>query len=293
MRHTKAPSPGLMTTYEVAALLRVHPKHVYRLLKRGLPARRVGDEWRFAEADVLAWSAGRMTALESADEASAGRPPLLAANGDLAVEALFDEARDAGAPIVGFVQADHATGIESLQRGAVIAAGCHGSMPVVPGEKLVRIHLVTRELGLAHRRGQRIRRVSSVAGKRLAGRPTTAGIRRHMDQALLREGVDLEEAYSHAEEHPSHREAVMAVVRGDAEIALASGAWAAHAGLGAMTIANEAYGLVVRALDMSDPRVIALIEVAQSKRYRARLAQHAGYDASRAGAVHMSTENNA
>ncbi len=33
-----------LTTREVAELLRVHPKHVYRLRKRGLPAHRVGDE---------------------------------------------------------------------------------------------------------------------------------------------------------------------------------------------------------------------------------------------------------
>ena len=31
----------LLTTDEVAEVLRVHPKHVYRLLKKGLPARRV------------------------------------------------------------------------------------------------------------------------------------------------------------------------------------------------------------------------------------------------------------
>ena len=46
----------LITTKEVAALLRVHPKHVYRLLKRGLPAHRVGDEWRYDEAEVLRWA---------------------------------------------------------------------------------------------------------------------------------------------------------------------------------------------------------------------------------------------
>src|SRR4051794_27145097 len=44
----------LLTTEEVASLLRVHPKHVYRLLKKGLPARRVGSEWRFERGEVLA-----------------------------------------------------------------------------------------------------------------------------------------------------------------------------------------------------------------------------------------------
>src|SRR4029077_4565312 len=46
----------LITTSDVARLLRVHPKHVYRLLRVGLPAHRVGGEWRFLTAAVLAWS---------------------------------------------------------------------------------------------------------------------------------------------------------------------------------------------------------------------------------------------
>ena len=47
-RTDQAPLPAtLLTTVEVAEVLRVHPKHVYRLLKKGLPARRVGAEWRF------------------------------------------------------------------------------------------------------------------------------------------------------------------------------------------------------------------------------------------------------
>ncbi len=49
----------LLTTREVADLLRVHPKHVYRLMRRGLPAGRVGDTWRFDEEAVLAWARAR------------------------------------------------------------------------------------------------------------------------------------------------------------------------------------------------------------------------------------------
>ena len=49
----------LLTTRDVAALLKVHPKHVYRLLKRGLPAHRVGDEWRFDEDEVRRYCRAR------------------------------------------------------------------------------------------------------------------------------------------------------------------------------------------------------------------------------------------
>lgn len=45
-----------LTTLEVATLLRVHPKHVYRLLHQGMPARRVGGQWRFSRADIQQWA---------------------------------------------------------------------------------------------------------------------------------------------------------------------------------------------------------------------------------------------
>ncbi|MDC3981734.1 helix-turn-helix transcriptional regulator [Polyangium jinanense] len=276
----------MLTTNEVAALLRVHPKHVYRLLKRGLPARRVGDEWRYDEADVLAWSRGAPEA-EPAEAPEASPPPLLAANGDLAIEALFDESRERSAPLVGFVLADHATGLVRLGSGAVLGAGCHGdhAPASLGGEKLAWLHLAVRELGIAHRKGLRLRRISGIVGRRLASRPRTAGIRHHVDEALSREGVEPERAYAHAEEYRSHRDAVMAVARGDADVALASRAWAAHAGLGFTPVVAEAYGLVFRAGHLGDGRVLALCELAQSGKYRARLARHAGYDTTGAGAL--------
>jgi excisionase family DNA binding protein len=50
----------LLTSAEVAQLLRVHPKHLYRLLRRGLPGHRVdGGHWRFDREEVLAWMRAR------------------------------------------------------------------------------------------------------------------------------------------------------------------------------------------------------------------------------------------
>lgn len=280
-------SAQLLTTNEVAALLRVHPKHVYRLLKRGLPARRVGDEWRYDDAEVLAWSRGEQ--VTNADPEATMPPPLLAANGDLAVEALFDEIRECSGPVVGFVLSDHATGLVRLANGVVLGAGCHGNNTPASlgGDKLAWLHLAERELGLAHRKGMRIRSVSTVTKRKLASRPKTAGIRHYLDNALRREGIDLETAYSHAEEYGSHRDAVMAVVRGEAEIALSSHAWAAHAGLGFTPIVTEPYGLVFRAEHLGDARVLALCELAQSHKYRARITQRAGYDACQTGQMRV------
>ena len=125
----------LLTTAEVATLLRVHPKHVYRLLRRGLPARRVGSEWRFVSADVMQWATqhgqaqGDEQAHRPPDTASphevAGPPALVAANGDVVVEILLALVQARGQPFIGFVHADMRAALGMLATGTVVAAGCH------------------------------------------------------------------------------------------------------------------------------------------------------------------------
>jgi excisionase family DNA binding protein len=157
----------LLTTREVAALLKVHPKHVYRLLKRGLPAHRVGDEWRFDEDEVRRYcrSLGAGAEAPHSDASPVplqGPPPLLAGNGDVALELLLDEARARSAPLVGHVQADHAGGLALIRAGAVLLAGCHGeAIPAdLAGLGLARVHVTEREVGLVFRRGLRLRSAS-------------------------------------------------------------------------------------------------------------------------------------
>lgn len=283
----------LLTTKEIAAVLKVHPKHVYRLLKRGLPAHRVGDEWRFDADEVRRYcrergdSAGAPAAPEPRSRSGAA-PPLLAANGDVVIEVLLDEMRARHAPCVGHVQADHGSGLELFTESAVLVAGCHGEHLAadVAALGVARIHIVEREVGLAFHRGLRLRSASGIVGRRLASRPATAGIRAHLDEALRRAGVEPEQAG--AELHSSHRDVVMAVLRGDADVGLASRAWAARAGLAFLSLASEAYGLMVRAEDLGDPRVVALCETAQSAGFRKKLRGDLGYEPRRAGEIRVS-----
>jgi excisionase family DNA binding protein len=44
----------ILTAADVAALLQVHPKTVYRLARRGLiPGRKLGGGWRFMKDEIL------------------------------------------------------------------------------------------------------------------------------------------------------------------------------------------------------------------------------------------------
>ncbi|HEX2572477.1 MAG TPA: helix-turn-helix transcriptional regulator [Polyangia bacterium] len=288
----------LLTTAEVAALLQIHPKQVYRLLRRGLPGRRLGGEWRFLRREVLAWmgQAGREEVAAEAEpeadrgEAAApggaggGAPPFLAANGDVAVELLLALVNE-GAPILGFVQSDRERALRLLERGRVLAAGCHGQGPParLGSVRLARIHLVEREVGLVA-----VGEVPPLArlGKlRFATRPPSAGIVVHLDEAIRRERLDARKVLAGARPLESHREVVCAVLRGEADVGLATRSWAARLGLGFRALATEGYGLLVRAADLGDARVVRLCEVAQSEEYRRAVAAVPGYDAAGSGDI--------
>lgn len=289
----------LLTTEEVAKLLRVHPKHVYRLLKKGLPARRVGSEWRYEPTEVLAWSqrgaAQPSTSGGGPAHAAPGEPevapppavrapPLVAANGDRVVTALLRLLQERGT-LLGLIQADKETGLELLAAGAVLAAGVHaGGFPTrVAGERAARIHLVEREVGLVAR-GEPPR-LRDLATARLASRPPSAGVRRHLDEALAAEGLDAREIGARALACASHLEVACAVARGDAQVGLASRAWAEQLGLAFRPLAREAYGLLVRARDLGDPHVVRLCELAQGEPFRRAVAGVAGYDPAGAGDI--------
>jgi putative molybdopterin biosynthesis protein len=280
----------LLRTDEVAALLRVHPKHVYRLLRKGMPARRVGGEWRFSRDDVLAWSGARRPAAAGAAPAApdAGAPPsLVAANGDVVVMTLLALAARRGPPLIGFVQADMRAGAELLRARAVLATGAHaGGFPTHVGEERVaRIHLVRREVGLLGPGGAPPPRLEDLARATLASRPPSAGVRRHLDAALRRAGLDPDRIHRRALLLDSHLDVVCAVASGRAAAGLGSRAWGERAGLSFRPLAREEYGLIVHARDLGDPRVIRLCEVAQGEELRAALRAVPGYDAADAGDI--------
>lgn len=286
----------LLKSAEVAELLRVHPKQVYRLLARGLPGRRVGGEWRFDRDEVLRWAgsgAGDERAAEpvhapAATADAAAPPPLIAANGDVVIELLLAHANTGASPLLGFVQADSGAALRLLAEERVLAAGCHGDGPPprVGERRLARLHLVTREVGLAWRAGAPAVSVARLPKLRVAARPATAGVMLHLRHALAKSGVKLGK---HAV-LGSHREVVCAVARGECDAGIVTRAWAERVGLAFRAIATEPYGLAVFAERLGHPLVTRLCEVAQTRPFRDGLACVPGYDVGSTGDIRYDPE---
>jgi putative molybdopterin biosynthesis protein len=285
----------LLKSADVALLLQVHPKQVYRLLARGLPAHRVGGEWRFWRHEVLAWS-GMPTQSSGAPALSESKPsralpslppPLLAANGDLVVEVLVMRLLAEAKPLVGVVQFDRGRALDQLAAKTILLAGFHGDVPPshTGAARLARIHLVLRDVGLAFRRGAKIGRVTDLAKKRIGLRPPTAGVRVHFDRALAKGGTSLAKLRCRSSTFESHREVACAVVRGEIDVALTTSAWAERLGLAFLGLATEPYDLLLHAENLGTPACVGICEVAQGRPFRSSLSKIAGYDARGAGAI--------
>ena len=285
-----APPPiaddALLTTREVASLLRVHEKHVYRLFRRGLPRHRFGGEWRYRRTEVLRWAAG-----DAPTPVAVPPPPLVASAGDVATDLLLAAVRTEGGPCLGAVPADSATALSLLRARRALAVGFHGApAPAeVPEGRVVRLHLVRREVGLVGPRG-RTPRVQDALGGRLASRPPSAGVRATLDRALRGAGADPDTVHGAATVHASHADVVCAVARGDADVGVATHAWARRLGLAFAPLEVEDYGLLLLASELGRPEVVRLCEVAQRASLRTRLEGEAGYDARDVGAVRFAPD---
>lgn len=283
VRSSGADGPRLLDTTGVAELLDVHPKHVFRLLHRGLPGHRLGGgPWRFDEREVLRWWR-KQGVVSRSDSAAAPAPRLLAANGDVCVELLLGALQSSTSQPFGLVQADATSGHGYLARGEVLAAGAHGVGELPVDAQLVRVHFTRRSVGLAYVRGKRAPRLAELGKVRLASRGATAGVRAHLEAVLRAEGVKSREVHRRALICGSHRDVALALLSGRADVGLISVAWAARVGLDCLPLADEDYGVDLAERELATPAGAALVAALRDRALRRALGAAAGYDTSRMG----------
>jgi excisionase family DNA binding protein len=272
----------LLTTAEVARHLRVHPKHVYRLLRAGLPGLRVGGEWRFEPERVRAWAEARGRA------GAPGEPEhdLVAANDDEAVAILLDAVAADGPP-VGWVRADSGRALDLVARGRATVAGFHRrEVPAFAGTRRVaRVRLVEREVGLVARSGRGAPRLAWCAERRMASRPASSGARSLLDHALASDGIPSEAVAVRARCEARHLDVVGSVLRGEADVGITSRDWAERSGLAFRALGVERYELLVPADRLGSPTVLRLCAAAASRAVRRRLGALPGHSAEEAGTI--------
>lgn len=275
-----------LTTKEAAAVLRVHPKHVYRLLNQGLPASRVGGQWRFLASEIKVWSrkGGQAAGHEEPQIATSKPPSLVAAADEPAILLLLRLLREGPRATFGLVE--HSGGIEPVLDGSVIACAVTGDLPEAPPALLARVHVAHVEYGLALP-GQQTATLSSLGRRqaRLASWPDGSDMRAVLEGVLAREGIDSRRCHSASIEVGSHSDAIAAVVSGRADAAWTSSAWASKFGLSFVPLASRSLALIVRASTLGDPAFVRCWEAMQSQTFRDAVRSLPGHDPERAGEI--------
>lgn len=300
--------PRFLTVAEAARYLRLNPRSVYLLAQRGgIPASRATGKWLFPIHLLDEWL--EASARQRGGERSGrGRAPLpvgslfLAGSDDPALELLPDALLgEAGAPVLFTATLGSVGGLQALARGRADVACAHlvdrasgeYNLPQVPrylpGRPAAVVNLFHRELGLVVWTGNP-RKAQSIAdlgrrGLRFVNRQPGSGTRMFTDEALAAAGVETGAVVGYGDEVSTHWTVGLRVLRGEADVGVATRAVAGALSLGFVPLTRERFDLVVPKDTFFQPPIQALLEAIRSERFRRGLERLGGYDGKQTGRV--------
>jgi putative molybdopterin biosynthesis protein len=301
----------LLTVQEAARYLRLNPRSVYLLAQRGaIPATRVTGKWLFPEHLLDEWLESHARAGDRPPTPARGavsRPAALFAAGsdDPALELLLD-AFNAGirgpeGPLLFTATVGSTAGLRALGEGRADLAWAHlvdadsgeYNLPHLPrylgGRPAALVNLFHRDLGLLVWTGnpRRLGGVAEIArpGLRFVNRQAGSGTRHFLDTALGRAGVSPAAVSGYQDEVSTHWSVGLRVLRGEADVGVATRSVAHALSLGFVPLTRERFDMVIPKDLFFRPLVQALVEAVRSDRFRRRLEGLGGYDAREAGRV--------
>lgn len=297
-----------LTVAEAARYLRLNPRSVYLLAQRGaIPASRVTGKWLFPVHLLDEWleaSARQRTG----ERPARGRTPLptanlfLAGSDDPALELLTDALHgEAARPLLFTATLGSVGGLEALAAGRADLACAHlvdrasgeYNLPQVPrylpGRPVVLVNLFHRELGLVVWTGnpRKLEGVGDLGrrGLRFVNRQPGSGTRAFTDEALAAARIERASVVGYREEVSTHWAIALRVLRGEADVGIATRAVAAALSLGFVPLTRERFDLVIPKESFFQPPVQALLEAIRSERFRRGLERLGGYGWTQTGRV--------
>jgi putative molybdopterin biosynthesis protein len=302
-------SQRLLTVQEAARHLRLNPRSVYLLAQRGgIPATRVTGKWLFPEHLLDEWleTSARQRKGEGppprrAPVAAAGSV-FVAGSDDPALECLPDALASApGRPLCFLATVGSVGGLEALAAGRCDVAVAHlldpGSgeynLPQVgrylAGRPTALVNLFQRELGLVVWTGNP-RKLGGVGdlgrrGLRLVNRQPGSGTRHLLDTALAQAGIPPRAIAGYGDEVSTHWAVGLRVLRGQADVGVATRAVAQALSLGFVPVTRERFDMIIPRDVFFRPAVQAFIEAVRSTGFQDGLTRLGGYDARQSGRV--------
>ena len=281
----------LLTTREVAALLRIKERKVYDLVAAGeIPHVRVTGKLLFPRALLDAW----LLRHSEAHAASRAWPDIVAGSHD----PLLDWAlRESGAGLATFFDGS-LDGLERAASGDAIAAGLHlvehegwnvGHIERrLAGEPVVLLEWAHREQGLILPPGNPagIDGPAGLKGRRLIPRQREAGSFLLLQRLLEAEGLSLDALEVASPPARTEADVAIAVADGKAEVGLGLAAMARQFRLGFVPLVRERYDLLVWRRAYFEPPLQRLLAFCRTSAFAAKAGDLCGYDISGFGRVH-------
>jgi len=281
----------LLTTREVAGLLRIKERKVYDLVSAGaIPCVRVTGKLLFPRALLDAW----LLRHSEHHEVARPLPNVMVGSHD----PLLDWAlRESGAGLASLFNGS-LDGLERLARGDAVAAGLHLIEGAawnadhvrrrLAGEPVVLIEWARREQGFIVPPGNpgRINDAASLAGRRLIPRQREAGSTLLLQNLLEAAGLSIDALELTAPPARTEVDVALAVADGKADVGLGLAAMARQFRLDFVPLVRERYDLLVWRRAYFEPPLQRLLAFCRSAAFAAKAGDLGGYEVGANGTVH-------
>ncbi len=280
-----------LTVPELADLLRIKERKVYDLAASGaVPCAKITGKLLFPEQDVRAWIESGRTDTPAAVQT---RPNTFLGSHD----PLLDWAlRQSQSGLATYFDGS-ADGLARFAAGEGIATGLHmrdrdtggwntgAAQQTAGGSNAVLVAWATRARGIVYRDGEHaIDALADLSGCRFAARQAGSGAQTLFEDLAREAGLDLG-TLSMTDPAPSETEAVLAVVRGEADAAFGLEAVAQPYGLRFLPLVQERFDLLVDRQAWFEAPLQKLWAFTRTEAFRQHASGLPGYDASEVGAV--------
>jgi putative molybdopterin biosynthesis protein len=293
--------PELMNTREVARYLGINDKKVYFLAKGGkIPCTRVTGKWTFPRKLIDRWIEESASGLIEPKAKSEERTFLLAAGSDDPSLGILHDLYEAqtrpasffmttvgstgGLAAIRARRADFATAhlLEPMRAGTDTSV----ARELLPSGAVV-VELFYRELGLLlppdNPKGIKSIRDLARPKLRIINRQPGSGTRIYLDQELARARLNAKRISGYDNAVSTHIEVGLQVLRGGADVALATRTTAQLLGLDFISLTRERFDMLVPKDRFFTEGIQVLLGIIGSREFRDRVGTLGGYDVTESG----------
>ncbi|HSE87228.1 MAG TPA: helix-turn-helix transcriptional regulator [Candidatus Binatia bacterium] len=294
--------PDLMNTRDVARYLGINEKKIYFLAKAGkIPCTRVTGKWAFPKKLIDQWIEKSASAVVERDVRAEERGFLLAAGSDDPSLGILHELYEAQTQPASFFMTTvgSSAGLAAIQNGVADFATAHLFEPgrassnksaseLFPTD-IVIVELFYRELGLLVQPGnpQGIKSIRDLGRPRLRmiNRQPGSGTRIYLDQELSRARLNAKKISGYDTVVSTHMETGLRILRGVADVGLATRTTAQLLGLDFIPLIRERFDAVIPKGRFFSRGIQLLLGTVGSREFRRQVEALGGYDASESGRI--------